>query len=44
MARIAIVGGGPAGLYAAISLKLKRPIAEVLAKIDDLGLKIPAEA
>jgi len=27
-----------------ISLKLKRPIAEVLSKIDDLGLKIPAEA
>jgi hypothetical protein len=27
-----------------ISLKLKRPISEVRAKLDDLGLAIPAEA
>ena len=33
--------GAPASV---ISLKLKRPIAEVRAKIDDLGLTTPAEA
>jgi hypothetical protein len=33
--------GAPASV---ISLKLKRPITEVRAKIDDLGLTPPADA